>query len=81
MWFHSYDSLHDRLAGFPDLVIAGFGGVLFAELKDYGAQLSSPQNRWHWSLVAAGADWVLWRPADIISGEVDRKLDELTGES
>ena len=63
--------------GFPDLVIAGPGGQIFAELKA-GGRLDPEQARWRDVLQAAGASWRLWRPADLLTGEVAAELDALS---
>ncbi len=69
-WFHDRDARQDR-AGFPDIVAChagcgpdGQGRVLYAELKTARGRLSAAQRRWRDALLAAGADWRLWRPAD-----------------
>lgn len=53
-------------AGFPDLVLArGVGdGVLFRELKSQRGSLDAGQKAWRDVLLAAGANWALWRPSD-----------------
>lgn len=60
--------------GFPDLVLVRFGDpVLFVELKSATGRLSDDQRRWQERLVAAGAEYRLWRPCDW--DEVRRTLD------
>jgi hypothetical protein len=63
--------------GFPDLVIAGPRGVLFAELKSEAGRLSPQQRFWQHILVASGARWRLWRPADLDCGLIDEDLAAL----
>lgn len=60
--------------GWPDLVIAGYHSLLFAELKTEGGRLSSDQRAWRWKLLAAGMRWVLWRPCHLASGEIETEL-------
>lgn len=60
--------------GFPDLVITGPAGVLFAELKSQTGRLSVDQQQWRDHLAAAGAWWRLWRPLDWLE---DRILPDL----
>jgi hypothetical protein len=72
--FHSTDSRRDVGRGFPDLLIAGFGGALFAELKSAGGRLEPEQTTWRYMMIAAGFRWRLWRPADWESGEIEREL-------
>ena len=62
--------------GFPDLVIAGPRGHLFAELKISGKPSPAPQ-RWKWGLLAGGASWHLWRPADLAAGRIQAELERL----
>ena len=50
--------------GFPDLVLAR-DRVIFAELKAEGAHLSPPQRAVRESLLRAGAEHVVWMPADL----------------
>lgn len=47
--------------GFPDLVLARNGTVLFVELKSATGRLSVDQKSW---LEAIGIQFRLWRPAD-----------------
>ena len=50
--------------GFPDLVLVG-DGVIFAELKNETGKLSDSQHGWGESLQDAGAEYYVWRPADL----------------
>lgn len=50
--------------GFPDLVLVG-DGVIFAELKSDTGRVSFAQEGWGHSLTAAGAEYYVWRPADL----------------
>ncbi len=50
--------------GFPDLVIAGHGRLIFAELKSQKGNLSNDQRRWAGVLLDAAAQVYLWRPSD-----------------
>ena len=51
--------------GFPDLVLVHRRrGVIFAELKSHRGVLSDEQRVWRDQLVAAGASWHVWKPAD-----------------
>lgn len=63
-------------AGFPDLVLARKGRVIFAELKSESGRLGEQQLRWLAALagdwpagrgghVAANLEIYVWRPADI----------------
>lgn len=48
-------------AGFPDLVLARAGRVLFAELKTQAGRVRPSQRLW---LAALGDLAVVWRPTD-----------------
>lgn len=60
--------------GFPDVVIAGKGGVLFRELKAARGSLSPEQRTWQSVLAEAGADMGVWRPADLQSGRIEAEI-------
>ena len=54
-------------AGFPDLVLARDGEIIFAELKSERGRLQPNQRRWIERLASAGAQSVevhVWRPRD-----------------
>ncbi len=74
--YHTTDSR--RCApGFPDLVIAGPGGVLFRELKTATGKVSSEQTAWLAMLAAGGADCGIWRPGDLRDAVVSTDLDRI----
>lgn len=73
-WHHETDSRRTR-AGWPDLVIAGPGGVVFAELKREGKKPTDDQQRWLDALRDAGAEVYLWHPSDW--PEITRVLQRL----
>lgn len=53
--------------GFPDLVLAHrTKGVVFVELKSERGSLRKEQVQWRDTLQAAGAEWYLWRPDDLM---------------
>lgn len=60
-------------SGFPDLVLARDGRVLFVELKSERGRLSDGQLRWQGALTGRGR-WKLWRPRDLDSGWIEREL-------
>lgn len=63
--------------GFPDLVIAGRRGVIFAEIKMLDAETSAAQDWWAYTLDRGRVRWILWRPADLEDGTIERELREL----
>ena len=78
-WHHDPDSRRPNgTPGFPDLVLAGPGGVIFRELKTAGGQLSRDQQLWRYMLQAAGAGYGIWRPADLDNGLIPFDLNSLT---
>ena len=50
--------------GFPDLVFARPGRLVFAELKLEGEDPTADQEVWHELLRSAGEEMYVWRPAD-----------------
>jgi hypothetical protein len=75
-YYHPYDSRRS-VPGFPDLTITG-RQVLFRELKSPSGRLTAEQAAWKRSLLAAGADWGLWRPSDWLDGTILRELQANT---
>jgi hypothetical protein len=73
---HCHDSRKCHGRGFPDIIIVGKQRVLFAELKVTGNR-STSQCEWGWSLIAAGADYVVWHPIDLLSGKIEAELSIL----
>jgi hypothetical protein len=76
--FHSTDSRRDSCAGFPDLVIAGRGGVIYREAKTDRGRLRPEQMDWISILQLGGADVAVWRPCDLTSGVIEKELKQLT---
>lgn len=62
--------------GFPDLVLVG-GWVKYRELKTDRGDLTREQRMWGDVLLAAGADWAVWRPRDLRSGLIAAELQAL----
>ena len=67
--FHPWDSRRSEW-GFPDLTLARRGVVLFAELKSATGRLTPAQEAW----AAELPNWHLWRPDDLLSGEIEKAL-------
>lgn len=60
--------------GFPDLVIAGGGRLLFVELKSAKGRLSERQLIWLDRLRKAGAEVHVFRPAQWVDGTIEAAL-------
>lgn len=77
-WHACGDSIRCRgQRGQPDLLIAGPGGILHRELKTGGGKLTTDQVAWSWTLRAGGADWAVWRPIHLESGQIEAELREI----
>jgi hypothetical protein len=76
-YFHDNDSRRNR-RGFPDVVAAGVGGVIFRELKTATGRLRPEQMDWISILQLGGADVAVWRPVDLSSGVIEKELKQLT---
>ena len=50
--------------GFPDLVLARPGRIVFAELKSESGETTEDQDVWLSLLKAADAEVYVWRPSD-----------------
>lgn len=59
--YHTYDSRRSA-PGFPDLVIARRGTVIFAELKTQAGPVRAEQSDWLFHL---GDRAYIWRPSDM----------------
>jgi hypothetical protein len=59
-------------AGFPDLVLARAGELIFAELKTETGRVSPAQQGWLDELDGQGREVYLWRPA--MWPEIERRL-------
>lgn len=75
--YHNPETKRATMAGFPDLVIWGRGGLLFRELKSQEGRHSMGQLHAINALRAAGASATTWRPADLESGRIRRELDAI----
>jgi hypothetical protein len=69
-WLIHHDRRSDRAItqgtpGFPDLVLARDGRVVFAELKSETGVLTINQVAWQIALRTAPAEYHEWRPSDL----------------
>lgn len=61
LWHHETDSRRSK-EGFPDLVIVGASGTLFAELKTDTGRLTAKQREWIDRINTSRAEAWVWRP-------------------
>ena len=71
--YHVPDSRRSE-SGFPDDVLVGPHGVLFRELKTERGPVAPRQKVIHTLLVMAGADFAVWRPRDLLSGQIAAEI-------
>ena len=76
-WYHTFNSRRSP-SGFPDLVIVG-NRVIYRELKTAKGKVTDAQAEWLHALVLAEQDACVWRPADLLSGLIGRRLAALAG--
>ena len=70
--YHTHDSRRSE-PGFPDLVLVR-GRTMFRELKTMSGLLSRPQQVWVDRLASSGVDAGVWRPIDLLRGDIEREL-------
>jgi hypothetical protein len=77
---HTRDSRKEKKSsGWPDCVIIGHAGIIFAELKSDTERLSAEQRKVGSKIQAAGGRWVVWRPRHLREGLIRARLAELAG--
>lgn len=60
--------------GFPDLVLARHGRVIFAELKSELGRIGKAQSEWIGALKGPGNEVYVWLPRDWTSGSINKIL-------
>lgn len=73
MRYHTFNSQFSP-SGFPDETILVGGRLLFAELKKELGKVTTEQETWLNELTFVGAECYLWKPSDLLSGEVEAIL-------
>lgn len=73
--YHTHDSRRSE-AGYPDLhlVSADQRRSLFRELKTQRGRVTRDQQQWLDELALVDHDVGVWRPADWLSGRIEREL-------
>ena len=73
--YHTHDSRRSD-PGFPDLALAhpAQRRVMFRELKTQRGRYRPMQREWLEMMDQAGLDAGTWRPADVVSGRIEREL-------
>ena len=74
---HYEDSRRCWVTGWPDLEIIGTR-TLYRELKSARGDLTPEQRQVGYQVQAAGGDWAVWRPADLLSGRITRELTAIS---
>jgi hypothetical protein len=62
--------------GWPDSVIIG-RKIIYRELKSEHGRPTPEQTALGYKLKAAGANWKIWRPSDLLSGLIAAELAEV----
>lgn len=70
--YHTHDSRRSP-SGFPDWVITG-KRTIYRELKREGKNPTEAQQDWLDALAAALDDAAVWRPSDLLSGQIQAEL-------
>lgn len=78
---HVRDARHQKLEGYPDLVIGGHRRIIHAELKRQEPEfkLTPMQEWWRDLILDAGHEWYLWRPVNWLDGTIQAILEKPPG--
>lgn len=77
LWGYHPRTSQRSAKGWPDWVIIGPRKVIFRELKSEYGTLTPEQRQVGEMLQRAGQSWRVWRPSDLLSGQIGRELTEL----
>lgn len=77
LWgYHPLNSIGSR-KGWPDWTIIG-NRIIYRELKSERGTLRPDQALVRDLILAAGGDWALWRPSDLLSGRIASELTAIS---
>lgn len=62
--------------GWPDSTIIG-RRIIYRELKSQFGRLTSEQTAVGYKIQAAGGNWRIWRPSDLLDGTIAAELAEV----
>jgi hypothetical protein len=78
LWgYHPLNSIGSR-QGWPDWTIIGTR-IIHRELKSERGTLRPEQRAVGDRILAAGGDWAVWRPTDLLSLRIARELTAISG--
>jgi hypothetical protein len=83
LWGHHQRNSIGSKKGWPDWVIFGVGcggvpAILYRELKSERGTLKPDQKMVRDKILAAGGNWGLWRPSDLLSRRIHRELTAIS---
>jgi hypothetical protein len=79
LWAYHPHTSRRSTPGWPDWVILGPRKIIFRELKSERGTLTPEQKRVGEMLQRAGQSWRVWRPSDLLSGQIAKELTEVAG--
>jgi len=71
--YHTHDSRRSE-TGWPDLVMVRDRRLLIRELKSMRGRVTPAQDTWLTELALAGVDAGVWRPDQLLSGQILAEL-------
>jgi hypothetical protein len=76
LWAYHVRNSKGSEPGWPDWVIIGTR-IIYRELKAEHGTLSPEQRAVGARITRAGGNWKVWRPSDLLSGQIARELTEV----
>lgn len=77
LWGYHPRSSIGSAPGWPDWVIIG-NRIIYRELKTERGALTAEQRLVGEKITAAGGNWAVWRPRDLLSGQIARELASIS---